>query len=235
MNLCRDCRFWDQFKAPASAGFCRRYPPVYVGTFNHSAQWFLPQTDDSDWCGEWAGKQEVIQNVAPQEKVVLSDSLCLNVSDVSRKLNLSKATVWKHIHDGTIPAIHIGSRWVVPTVALARFLESAQWPITPQPQRSNTSSDVVISEIRKDADVAMGARAKAVLDNIETFPGETLSIPQASKVLGISDSTVRSMAWNKKLPGARQRSGRIIINKAELEAALRSGWLPRAWKNSSAR
>lgn len=94
---------------------------------------------------------------------------------------------------------------------------------------------MVISEIRKDADAAVVARAKVVLDNLEAFPGEILNIPQASKVLGISYGTVHGMAWNKKLPGARQRSGRMVVKNAELEAAIRSGWLPQAWKNSPAR
>lgn len=52
-----------------------------------------------------------------------SESLVLNVwPDVGKRLLLSKTTTWKYVHDGTIPSIRIGKRYVVPKAALAKLL-----------------------------------------------------------------------------------------------------------------
>lgn len=52
-----------------------------------------------------------------------SESLVLNVwPDVGKRLLLSKTTTWKYVHDGTIPSIRIGKRYVVPKAALANLL-----------------------------------------------------------------------------------------------------------------
>ena len=51
------------------------------------------------------------------------ESLVWNVwPDVGKRLNLSKTTTWKYIHDGTIPSIRIGKRFVVPKAALEKLL-----------------------------------------------------------------------------------------------------------------
>ena len=54
-----------------------------------------------------------------------TESLVWNVwPDVGKRLLLSKTTTWKYVHDGTIPSIRIGKRYVVPKAALEKILAS---------------------------------------------------------------------------------------------------------------
>lgn len=48
--------------------------------------------------------------------------------DVGKMLNLSKTTTWKYVHDGTIPSIRIGGRYLVPKSALQALLSNWQQP-----------------------------------------------------------------------------------------------------------
>lgn len=52
-----------------------------------------------------------------------AESWVLNVwPDVGRRLNLSKTTTWKLVHEGTIPSIRLGKRYVVPKAALEKLI-----------------------------------------------------------------------------------------------------------------
>jgi len=60
-----------------------------------------------------------------------TESLVLNVwPDVGKALRLSKTTVWARVHDGTIPSIRIGGRYLVPKSALQALLCTVQQPPT---------------------------------------------------------------------------------------------------------
>ena len=57
------------------------------------------------------------------------ESLVWNVwPDVGKRLLLSKTTTWKYIHDGAIPSIRIGKRYVVPKAALEKLLAGGWTP-----------------------------------------------------------------------------------------------------------
>ena len=58
-----------------------------------------------------------------------TESLVWNVwPDVGKRLNLSKTTAWKYVHDGTIPSIRIGGRYLVPKAALEKMLAGGWTP-----------------------------------------------------------------------------------------------------------
>lgn len=60
-----------------------------------------------------------------------TESLVLDVwPTVGKMLNLSKTTTWARIHDGSIPHIVIGGRYLVPKAALQALLSSVQQPPT---------------------------------------------------------------------------------------------------------
>lgn len=53
------------------------------------------------------------------------DSLrCLTVDDVAPLLKMSKASVYRAIRSGELPAIHIGRRALIPEAALRRLIET---------------------------------------------------------------------------------------------------------------
>ncbi len=56
-------------------------------------------------------------------KQTSTDSLVWRVyPDVARLLGLSKTTVWARVHDGSIPSIKLGRRYVVPKAALEELI-----------------------------------------------------------------------------------------------------------------
>ena len=68
---CENCRFWEYIEADdplvesGDIGWCRRYPPVFIGytdtgavgiplpTGNASDFFALPVINRSEWCGEY--------------------------------------------------------------------------------------------------------------------------------------------------------------------------------------
>lgn len=54
MPKCETCAFF-QSEPNADAGYCRRFPPVVVGT--EEGEWSgFPMSAPSDWCGEYKRK-----------------------------------------------------------------------------------------------------------------------------------------------------------------------------------
>lgn len=65
----------------------------------------------------------------PNEIEQSTESLVWNVwPDVGKRLLLSKTTTWKYVHDGTIPSIRIGGRYLVPKAALEKILAGGFQP-----------------------------------------------------------------------------------------------------------
>lgn len=61
---CATCRYWldmmDEDGSGRSLGFCKRFPPVFVGGPDHDysmvgiySRSAPVVTDGEDWCGEW--------------------------------------------------------------------------------------------------------------------------------------------------------------------------------------
>jgi len=60
-------------------------------------------------------------------KQLSTESLVLDVwPDTGRRLNLSKTTTWKLIHEGTIPSIKLGKRYLVPKAGLDALINGQQ-------------------------------------------------------------------------------------------------------------
>jgi excisionase family DNA binding protein len=51
----------------------------------------------------------------------------LRVNDVASRLNLRRATIYRLIRDGILPAVHVGRIVRVPEHALAAFIASGGW------------------------------------------------------------------------------------------------------------
>jgi hypothetical protein len=60
---CETCRFWEPISPESGDGYCRRYPPIATGfspdveaaepSVSTRAFCYWPETDHTDWCGEW--------------------------------------------------------------------------------------------------------------------------------------------------------------------------------------
>lgn len=69
---CDGCRYWRKIDSSRDddhiIGECRRYAPTIVAgmvpegatmdAFDEHERRIWPETDDSDWCGEWRAKKE---------------------------------------------------------------------------------------------------------------------------------------------------------------------------------
>jgi excisionase family DNA binding protein len=50
----------------------------------------------------------------------------MTVEEVAKRLRIGRNQAYEAVHDGKIPAIRIGTRWLVPTAALDRLLLSGK-------------------------------------------------------------------------------------------------------------
>ena len=55
MNKCKTCKYYDRTDDRGMGG-CHRYPPTLV-TENNEVECCIPDVTDTDWCGEWKGKE----------------------------------------------------------------------------------------------------------------------------------------------------------------------------------
>ncbi len=55
-------------------------------------------------------------------KLSTEESLVLDVPEAGRLLNLSRATTYSLVHQGSIPSIRLGKRLVIPKAALMKML-----------------------------------------------------------------------------------------------------------------
>jgi len=59
---CSQCRFYHAYHPRDSAGYCRRYPPIFVGTQEEESGLTIeifqqPIVAVDEWCGEFGAKQ----------------------------------------------------------------------------------------------------------------------------------------------------------------------------------
>lgn len=60
-QVCRNCRFFEELQiddGPITQGFCRRFPPLFVGKPTNYTKATIddfthPITAQGNWCGEW--------------------------------------------------------------------------------------------------------------------------------------------------------------------------------------
>lgn len=62
------------------------------------------------------------QNPAPGKQ--LAERAVYTVPEVAKLLSLSRGTAYALVRNGTIPALRLGSRWVVPCARLHTWLDS---------------------------------------------------------------------------------------------------------------
>jgi excisionase family DNA binding protein len=68
----------------------------------------------------------------PRELAAADRELTYDVPEVARLLGISRSSAYKAVNTGEIPCIHIGSRILVPRVAVERLLQSGA-PNSPPP------------------------------------------------------------------------------------------------------
>lgn len=59
MSTCKECKFWDI--TADGTGWCRRFPPTPLESTDppdYPVFAALAETDEDDWCGEWAPREE---------------------------------------------------------------------------------------------------------------------------------------------------------------------------------
>lgn len=49
---CQNCAFYVKDTNDEDFGFCKRYPPVYMGQ-QEDSWWSFPVLYSTDWCGEF--------------------------------------------------------------------------------------------------------------------------------------------------------------------------------------
>lgn len=71
---CENCRFWCKWDD--GVGWCKRYAPVMIAAqfpddmFAGSPyQGVHPETEESDWCGEWQAKQDATSGFISHEEM----------------------------------------------------------------------------------------------------------------------------------------------------------------------
>jgi excisionase family DNA binding protein len=64
---------------------------------------------------------------------------------VADELGLDRNTVYKHLHDGTIPAVRLGRRWLISERRLAEWLDE-QTRVQTEQRRSSAVSDARLSK-----------------------------------------------------------------------------------------
>lgn len=55
----------------------------------------------------------------------MDESLVLNVEQAGKLLGLSRGSAYSAVRNGSLPAIRIGNRWLVPKLAIERLLAKA--------------------------------------------------------------------------------------------------------------
>lgn len=68
-EICMNCRWWsqrdpDKGEREPWIGWCRRYPPVFVGVGDKEdddADWRQPEVQDDDFCGEFTPRPTTVQ------------------------------------------------------------------------------------------------------------------------------------------------------------------------------
>jgi len=53
----------------------------------------------------------------------------LTVEETAKYLRISRATAYAGVKSGTIPAIRIGNRWLVPRIQLEKMLTGERQPV----------------------------------------------------------------------------------------------------------
>jgi excisionase family DNA binding protein len=61
------------------------------------------------------------------------------------------------------------------------------------------------------------------MTNTPTVERQTVSVPEAAAILGISRTLAFELARRGELPGAIRLGGRTVVSRRELERALRGG------------
>ena len=55
----------------------------------------------------------------------MTEPLTLTVEETAKALHIGRNQAYEAVHRGEIPAVRIGSRWLVPVAALKRMLAEA--------------------------------------------------------------------------------------------------------------
>lgn len=72
-----------------------------------------------------------------------NDRVTLSVAEAAKKLGISRGLAWDMVHEGKIPSIRFGKRYLVPQAALERLLTSYE-------RRDSNTEDSLPQRLRED-------------------------------------------------------------------------------------
>ena len=77
-RICANCKWWvpnrDDGDSYSDDGTCHRYPP----TFGYeTGSWYFPETDDGEWCGEYAVMRHLRISSQPTARFADAPTLAL--------------------------------------------------------------------------------------------------------------------------------------------------------------
>ena len=77
--------------------------------------------------------------------------------------------------------------------------------------------------IRNHLDVPNANERSEVMTNTPSLERQTVSVPEAAAILGISRTLAFELARRGELPGVIRLGGRTVVSRRELERALSGG------------